>query len=169
MALLETAAAMSLEMLKITIKHNLDDLAHLRWMRKRKEAEEEAKDYVECSVFAPARAGTRSLDPWSRHFSHQARQLAAAVRMATEVDASANRKGFAKLSTIIKRGTLVQFFLEVPTLAVETAFQEVKWLGEPVSRRIFGACAIHGAPWTVSGNTSRDDQGHSRRRGLCLK
>ncbi len=57
-----------LEMLKITIKHNLDDLAHLRWMRKRKEAEEEAKDYVECSVFAPARAGTRSLDPWSRHF-----------------------------------------------------------------------------------------------------
>jgi len=94
-------------------------------------APHEYKDNVECSIFAPARP-ERGRTILVQALLHEAEQLATAAMMATEIDPSTNRKGFCKLSTRIKPGELVQLFLEIPFLAVEKAFQEVNWLGEPI-------------------------------------
>jgi hypothetical protein len=88
-------------------------------------------DDVECSVFASAKA-EQGCTVIIQALLHRAQQLAQAVKMATERDASANRKAVTKLSTRIARGTLVQLFLEIPALSIANPFQEVTWQGEPV-------------------------------------
>jgi hypothetical protein len=89
------------------------------------------RDNVECSVFAPARPA-RGDSILIQALLHRAEQLFAAIEIATKNDVSANRKGVATLSTKIKRGALIQLFLEIPRLNIEMPFQEVTWRGEPV-------------------------------------
>ena len=89
------------------------------------------RDKVECSVFAPA-SPKRGRPMLVQALLHRVEEFAVAIRRATEVDASANRKGFVKLSTTIKRGALVQLFLEIPRLSIEKPFQEVTWEGDTV-------------------------------------
>src|SRR5262245_60084811 len=88
-------------------------------------------DNVDCSVFAPARP-ERGRPILVQALLHRAEQLAAAVNAALELDPGANRRGFAKLSTKIRRRALVQLFLEMPTLDIARPLQEVTWEGEPV-------------------------------------
>jgi hypothetical protein len=101
-------------------------------------------DSVDCSVFAPA-TPKRGRQMLIQALLHRAEQLAVAIKIARETDDTANRKGFAKLSTNIERGALVQLFLEIPKLGIETPFQEITWEGEPV--RV--AYSVH-VPTTVS-------------------
>src|SRR3984893_8717824 len=88
-------------------------------------------DNADCSVFAPA-------SPYRGHqilvqaLLHNSQQLAQAAEIAAELDPSANRKGFTKLSTRIARGTQVQMFLEIPALDIIQPLQEATWEGEPV-------------------------------------
>jgi hypothetical protein len=88
-------------------------------------------DNADCSVFAPA-------SPYRGHqilvqaLLHNSQQLAQAAEIAAELDPSANRKGFTKLSTRIARGTPVQMFLEIPALDIIQPLQEATWEGEPV-------------------------------------
>jgi hypothetical protein len=89
------------------------------------------EDDVECSVFAPARP-RRGRTILIQALLHRAEQLAIAVGMASELDAGANRKGVAKLTKKIKSGTPIQFFLEIPALAIERPSQEITWSREPV-------------------------------------
>jgi hypothetical protein len=89
------------------------------------------RDNVECSVFAPANP-TKGRRILIQALLHKADQFAAAIRIAMEIDKGANRKAFAKLSTQVEHGALVQLFLEIPRLNIETPFQEVTWEGVPV-------------------------------------
>jgi TIR domain-containing protein len=89
-------------------------------------------DNVECSVFAPGKP-ERGRQILVQALLHRIGQLAVAAKIASAADADANRKGFAKLSTKIERGALVQLFLEIQTLEIATTpLQEVTWEGEPV-------------------------------------
>src|SRR5262249_19967786 len=87
------------------------------------------RDNVDCSVFAPARP-KRDSTIVVQALVHQADLLAGAVALAAAIDPTANRKGFAKLSIELERGTPVQFFLELPTLAIDTPLREDRWEGK---------------------------------------
>jgi hypothetical protein len=89
------------------------------------------RDNVECSVFAPANP-TRGRRILIQALLHQANQFPQAIIKATAKDKSANRKGFAKLSTKVKRGAKVQLFLEIPKLDIESPLQKVTWEGAPI-------------------------------------
>jgi hypothetical protein len=102
-----------------------------RSRRQDEDDKDQDKDDVECSVFAPARP-QRGRTIVVQVLLHQTEQLAAAIKLAVGRDPGANRKGFAKLSDKIKRGTRVQFFLEIPALPIETPFRETTWTGSPV-------------------------------------
>jgi TIR domain len=91
----------------------------------------DGEDHVSCSVFATARP-QRGRAIVVQALLHRAEQLAAAAKLAIAVDPAANRKGSTKLTKKIRRGTPVQFMLEIPALAIEESLKETIWSGDAV-------------------------------------
>jgi TIR domain len=94
-------------------------------------------DNVECSVFAPAnpRRASRIL---IQALLHKTEQLAQAIEMAHQLTPDANRKGFAKLKTRIRRGAEVSLFLDMPVFEIAKPLVKVVWHGEAV-RAVYSA------------------------------
>ena len=87
------------------------------------------EDNVTCSVFATARP-QRGRSIQVQAVLHRAEQLAAAAQLAKAADAAANRKASTKLTKRIRRGTPVQFLLEIPSLEIDQPLEEAIWRGE---------------------------------------
>ena len=94
-------------------------------------------DNVECSVFAPA-APRRASRILIQALLHKTEQLAQAIEMAHQLTPDANRKGFAKLKTRIRRGAEVSLFLDMPAVEIAKPLVKVIWGGEPV-RAVYSA------------------------------
>jgi hypothetical protein len=92
---------------------------------------EHRADDVICSVFAPPH-GRCGAEIAIQAFLHLSEALLQVARSAAELDPTANRRGSATLRTALKRGALVQFFLDCPELIVKSpTSQLVKWEGQP--------------------------------------
>jgi TIR domain len=86
---------------------------------------------VICSVFAPPEVQSGA-EISIQAFLHLAEQLMLSARTAAERDPTARRRGAATLTTRLRPGTVVQFYLDSPTLIVKSpASQQVQWRGAP--------------------------------------
>lgn len=108
-------------------------------------------DNVECSVFAPA-APRRASRILIQALLHKTEQLAQAIEMAHQLTPGANRKGFAKLKTRIRRGAEVSLFLDMPAFEIAKPLVKMVWGGEPV-RAVYSADIPADTPLGPAGGT----------------